>query len=732
MTELTYNIRPSARLIKTIGEDLIGDPNSALIELVKNSYDADASKVEIIFEYKEISNENVLSIKVIDDGHGMDSDTVINKWLVPATDDKLKKKISRSTKRVLQGRKGIGRFASAILGQELTLSSTVKDEQTVIFIDWDRFSAEKYLSDIKLLIDVNSGKYSSGTTIEILAFNREEELKKSYWSPERFNKLINELRKLLNPFDSFEKDRFGISLEVINAPYEFNSGKIDVERYPIIDFYDYRIFGIVNENGEASLTYENAVEIDAKQVHSFSKNITLNENESFCGKVELDLRVFDRELEAFNNLIDKGLVDPISKEKIGKQEARRELNSVYGVNIYKNKFRISPYGNTGVDWLKLDNKRIQNPSLRIGNNQIVGFIVIQSEELSGLEEKSARDGLKENRQLEGLKHIIDEVIKELELRRFSFRKKSKRGRAKENTIDFKINDLFDFADIKRIIQDSASKEMNEEKISEILGFISKKEESKTKMLEEIRRQIAVYQGQATLGRIVNVVLHEGRKPLQFFQMEARNLVKSYELFDQTKNQEFLEDFEEILDGFKKNANSLSALFKRITPLANQRRSNRKDFLVEESILDSFKVFEAQLEISNIMYDVNISDKRQIHGWREDLSIAFANLIENSIYWLDKTDTELKEIIIKDEVHADGSYSIIYTDNGPGIKGDDIETGDIFEPGYTTKDTKDATGLGLSIAGEAIDRLGGTLSAVESSKGVCFEFKFKAIENDANS
>ena len=173
-------------------------------------------------------------------------------------------------------------------------------------------------------------------------------------------------------------------------------------------------------------------------------------------------------------------------------------------------------------------------------------------------------------------------------------------------------------------------------------------------------------------------------------------------------------------------------FKRITPLANQRRSNRKDFLVEESILDSFKVFEAQLEISNIMYDVNISDKRQIHGWREDLSIAFANLIENSIYWLDKTDTELKEIIIKDEVHADGSYSIIYTDNGPGIKGDDIETGDIFEPGYTTKDTKDATGLGLSIAGEAIDRLGGTLSAVESSKGVCFEFKFKAIENDANS
>jgi len=89
MSESTYSIRPSARLIKTIGEDLIGDANAALMELIKNSYDADASFVKIILEYKNENEEEVLSIKVIDNGHGMEFDTVINKWLVPATDDKL-------------------------------------------------------------------------------------------------------------------------------------------------------------------------------------------------------------------------------------------------------------------------------------------------------------------------------------------------------------------------------------------------------------------------------------------------------------------------------------------------------------------------------------------------------------------------------------------------------------------------------------------------------------------
>ncbi|SUJ01071.1 DNA mismatch repair enzyme (predicted ATPase) [Sphingobacterium spiritivorum] len=87
-----YKIRPAARIIHTIGSDLIGDAYAALIELVKNSYDADASRVDIIFEYKKIDSEEALVITIKDDGHGMSFDTLINKWLVPATNDKLERK----------------------------------------------------------------------------------------------------------------------------------------------------------------------------------------------------------------------------------------------------------------------------------------------------------------------------------------------------------------------------------------------------------------------------------------------------------------------------------------------------------------------------------------------------------------------------------------------------------------------------------------------------------------
>jgi len=102
-TDIT-KIRPAARIISTIGKDLVGDPYSAIVELVKNSYDADANLVEIIFDYHKERAEGILKIEIKDDGHGMSTNTVLNKWLVPATKDKLDRKISpggRGVKSVL-------------------------------------------------------------------------------------------------------------------------------------------------------------------------------------------------------------------------------------------------------------------------------------------------------------------------------------------------------------------------------------------------------------------------------------------------------------------------------------------------------------------------------------------------------------------------------------------------------------------------------------------------------
>ena len=105
---------PTGRVVMSIGKDLIKDLPAAIVELVKNSYDADASYVKITY----FKNKEGLNIIVEDDGHGMSQETVLNAWMVPSTDYKLKKKQSPKG-RIYQGRKGIGRYAVSLLGNKL-------------------------------------------------------------------------------------------------------------------------------------------------------------------------------------------------------------------------------------------------------------------------------------------------------------------------------------------------------------------------------------------------------------------------------------------------------------------------------------------------------------------------------------------------------------------------------------------------------------------------------------
>ena len=131
-------LKPRARIIRTIGDQLISGPEAAIIELVKNSYDADAHKVEIIFS---IDPNDDISITVKDDGHGMTLDEISSNWLEPATDSKINNKSSRSGKRQVLGAKGIGRFAVSRLGSICLLTSVAynkenkKKEESGIYID---------------------------------------------------------------------------------------------------------------------------------------------------------------------------------------------------------------------------------------------------------------------------------------------------------------------------------------------------------------------------------------------------------------------------------------------------------------------------------------------------------------------------------------------------------------------------------------------------------------------
>ena len=179
------------------------------------------------------------------------------------------------------------------------------------------------------------------------------------------------------------------------------------------------------------------------------------------------------------------------------------------------------------DWLKLNERRVQNPSFRIGSNQAIGYVQIQSEELSGLVEKSARDGLRENTAFTRLKEITKEVIAELETRRFDYRKKAGLSRPVVK-VERELERLFSFDTLKKDISSKlARSEVDQKTADEIIELITREAEAKNQAVDEIRQAVAVYQGQATLGKIINVILHEGRRPLNYFRNQIPNLRNRY-------------------------------------------------------------------------------------------------------------------------------------------------------------------------------------------------------------
>ena len=710
-----YSIRPAGRHILTIGRDLIQDKYAAIVELVKNAYDADSTDVQITFIVPK--NRKSLKIVIEDHGHGMSRDTVINKWMVPSTDDKLKRKTSPNG-RTMQGRKGVGRYAASILGNDLSLVTvTPEGEKTEVYAEWSSFENADYLDNVEILVKTTTSDQTSGTILTITG----DLSHLSEWNEKQIQKLEFELKKLNSPIsyefpENFDDNSFSIVLN-FDGFWKRQGDNISkkIEPYPIIDLYDYKISGSIEHYGKGTLTYTNQkAQNTIEETIPFDLTVPTD-----CGTLYFDIRVYDRDKEAIEQLIKRGLTDE-KGNYVGNLQARNLLNEYNGIGVYRNGFRIRPLGDPDFDWLKLNKRRVQKPSTRIGSDQVIGYVLIQSEELSNLREKSARDGLRENQAYSKLKDISAKVINELENRRFAYRKKEGLSR-KTLKIETELEKLFEFENLKKGVRLKLSKSGIDEKIADdIINSIAKKEEESNRIVEDIRQTVAIYQGQATLGKIVNVILHEGRRPLNFFKNSIPNFNYWAHESKTKKEPEILDTIFPIVTGMGHNADIFVKLFGRLDPLAAAKRGPKQSFLFIEHIKSSFKVFENELRMHNITYNIDCPEDLMFIGWFQDIYIIMTNLIDNSVYWMVEKQSRDKNIEIIVSNDGNKLAYIDYRDSGPGIADYLIETDVIFEPEFTTKNV--GSGLGLPIAGEAASRNGLELKAFKSDSGAYFRLE----------
>jgi hypothetical protein len=377
MADIPFKI--SSGLKNIIGKELITDEFVAVFELVKNSFDADAEKVEIIFENQTDLSKGKIIIK--DNGKGMNEVDLKNKWLFVAysakkegteNEEDYRNKIRHN--RYFAGAKGVGRFSCDRLGKKLKLI-TVKDEKNSqiqsLEVNWQKFE-DKPLTEFK---DVNVvyktlGKSNEkGTKLEITGL-------RDVWDRKKLLKLKGSLAKLINPNQGNDNNSFQI--EIVAKSESLADKKTSTEYEKVNGLIGNDVF----ENLKIKTT---SLKVD---ISSDGKTIT----SVLQDRGDRIYTLIEKNLYSELNSISSYLFQLNFNAKVAFKNAMGVRSVDYGtVFMYKNGFRVYPFGEPGEDLLLIDRRKAQGYNRFLGNRDIIGRIEINGKQ-EELRETSSRDG----------------------------------------------------------------------------------------------------------------------------------------------------------------------------------------------------------------------------------------------------------------------------------------------------------------------------------------------------
>ncbi|HEX8268477.1 MAG TPA: ATP-binding protein [Flavobacterium sp.] len=400
------HFKTNVQLKSIIGKDLINDDNIAILELVKNSFDADAKQVHVKYlnlkqndDKVNVSFSGATSRLIIqDDGIGMDLNDISDKWLNIAYSEKKTNKTQH--KRRMAGAKGVGRFSCDRLGEYLNLySKTVNDDNYCkLSIDWKKFEVEdenKEIQSIPLKYEILSRSefrslgitdFEHGVLLEIIKLrsNWAYPISDKYgsinnWDTGKLVDLKKYLEKLINPHQAFEINDFGVFIEAPEFISE-NDQKNEHERF--IGKVENRIFDTLEFKSTSidSRTLEGGRIIYTELKDKGETVYWIKENNPFPNLKEIKLSVY--------------FLNSYAKAFFTKQTGIQSVN--YGsIFLFINGFRIPPYGDVGNDWLALDQRKAQGTRRYLGSRDIIGHIEIIDEQ-NDFQIISSREGIVNN------------------------------------------------------------------------------------------------------------------------------------------------------------------------------------------------------------------------------------------------------------------------------------------------------------------------------------------------
>lgn len=703
------------RALRALGPELVTNDLVAILELAKNSYDACAKIVNVIFEYCESDElfqkeEFVYPTKLIieDNGSGMTIEDIKNYWFIIGTPNKenKNKKEEDGVIRQMSGSKGIGRLSAARLGKKLTVHTKSLNHEPIIFsLNWNNIFEESEFPVIPIRLDSSNLIKNKGTVLIIEELNNE-------WKKSDLIQLSEGLRRLISPFEP--KNDFSIDLIARNK--SGTTYKYPVQYPKFLDDPVYKIEGVVDNFGSIHYTYKyiplgfNESKKLKKEIIEWKEifnNITdpgikdkLKEEATTCGEFSFDIRCWDIDpasTQTITNLYD-----------ISRSEVRNSIRFFKGLSVYRDDILVLPKDESNRDWLGLDLRRVSRVGERISTNQIVGCVLISKEHNPLLEDASDREGLTENSEVVQFKSILLHIIKILQIER-SF------DRTKNET---SITDLFSNLNADQLLFDLKELAASDQITKQAIAVVEKFAEDLEIKRKNIETHFRYYGQLATLGQISGLILHELRNGLMPIGIVLDEINKKMEQFDESLQEDILSAYTSIV--------RLEELTEKFVPLASRNKRSERTAYLMDAIDSSLLMLKKQISDLNIQIHVIAHLEAKVNINQGDLELVLINLFLNSIYWLSVKNEEKNRKIFIDIKRKGNHIEIAIIDNGPGVPETDISS--IFEPGITRK--PNGIGMGLPICVYLLDQNEGSIFYEENldEKGAKFVIVLKEKEN----
>ena len=501
-----------AGLIQRLGYELVGRAETAVSELIKNSYDADATVVDV--DFINVSTQGG-SLIISDNGLGMTKQQLINGFMRISSTDKLHNPTSIRFNRTKAGKKGIGRFAAQRLGERLILVTQTKESTNAIQIeiDWDKYSIDKDITAITFPIRNIPKEKVEGTTIKIHGLREK-------WTEASIKRIYRYVLDLFQPDYLSERskvDNLAIQNEEtfkVNFNLVSNEGKRSFLNDQISVFNkSLAIFeGYVDKNHHGIITIKSeSLDIDDTMEITYKDE---ENNYSALTDVYFKIHYF-----IYDRPIYYG--DRISGPELKKIQELSKTAS--GVRLYRNGFRVLPYGEPKDDWTNID-KRWSTESGKINiplNNQnLFGFVEIIDPTGNIFEETASREGLIEN---DAFNQLSDFINKSLIAARGRIAERIKVFKEKQNTDDFTQDSYTKehttqemFIKLKNLIDGKYIQDANTKNEGQDTDRDKKEGLEIIKKLENLIEEAGMLRVLAGLGLTIGEFTHEMKQLIPFF------------------------------------------------------------------------------------------------------------------------------------------------------------------------------------------------------------------------